>query len=90
MITTSGASADYSAENDKDTLPFEFPINRRNIPHYLSIVEEDEIWINGTINIITKKIVHSFGRLFHQNMAEKSSRNDTANIDTAGDHENGR
>jgi hypothetical protein len=85
-----GVSVEHPFENDNDILPFEFPINRRTIQHYLGMVKEDEIWINGTINTITKKITHSFGRLVHQNSAEKSCRNDTATTYTVGDRENGQ
>ena len=84
------AFVEQSVENDKDVLLFEFPINRNDIEDYLSIFDGDEMWINGTINTKTKKITHAFGRLNHQNVAEKSSRNDSATIDTAGDRENGQ
>jgi len=89
-MITEEAPVEQSFENDKDILPFEFPIHRSDIEDYMDKVEENEIWINGTINTITKKITHAFGRLIHQNIAEKSSRNDAATIYTAGDRENGQ
>jgi hypothetical protein len=82
---TEGASVEQSDKNDKYILPFEFPINRRDIQDYLNIIDEDEVWINGTINTKTKKITHSFGRLIHQNVAVKSSINDTTIVEQAGD-----
>ena len=89
-MITEEAPVEQSFENDKDILPFEFPIHRSDIEDYMDKVEENEIWINGTLNTITKKITHAFGRLIHQNIAEKSSRNDAATIYTAGDRENGQ
>jgi len=80
MIITERASIELSNDNDENILSFEFPINRKDIEDYLSISDEDEIWINGIINTITKKITQSFGRLGYQNVAEKSSRNDAATI----------
>jgi hypothetical protein len=77
-----------SVENDKDILSFEFPIDRSDLEDYLNIVDENEVWINGTINTITKTITHSFGKLIHQNVAVNSCRNDTATIHIADDREN--
>ena len=78
MIITEGASIELSNDNDEDIIPFEFPINRKDIQDYLSMVDEDEIWINGIVNMKTKEVIHYFGRQSQQNVAEKSSRNDTA------------
>ena len=64
---TEKISIEQQSTENKDILPFEFPINRSDFDEYLNIVDEDEIWINGTINTKTKKITHSFGRLIHQN-----------------------
>jgi len=85
---TDEAFVEHSFENEKDILPFEFPINRKDIIDYLSTVDGDVLWINGIINKITKKIIHSFGRSVHQNVAEKSNRSNTATIDVTGDREN--
>jgi len=85
---TDEAFVEHSFENGKDILPFEFPINRKDIIDYLSTVDGDVLWINGIINKITKKIIHSFGRSVHQNVAEKSNRSNTATIDVTGDREN--
>jgi len=89
-MITEEAYVEQSVENDKDILPFEFPIDRSDIEDYMDKVDENEVWINGTINTKTKKITHSFGRLIHQNVAGKSSRNDFATTYAAGDRENGQ
>jgi len=89
-LNKSEITEETSVENDKDILPFEFPIDRSDIEDYMDKVDENEVWINGTINTKTKKINHSFGRLIHKYVAGKSGRKDTATIYTAGDRENGK
>jgi hypothetical protein len=78
-IITEGTSFEYSNENNKDIIYFEFFIEHRDLENYLNLLKDhDKIWINGRINTRTKDITHYFGRLDQLNIAEKSSRNDTA------------
>ena len=77
-----GTSSESSYDSNRDVLPFEFRLSRKYVQDHLDSVEpnaDDDICFNGSIGLETGYVVSAnIGR--QQNVAEKSSRNDTTTV----------
>jgi hypothetical protein len=86
-----GASVEQSFENEEDVLSIKFPMPfnylQSRIGQLRSKIDDNGIvWIKTVINLDTSKVIfYDLGDRKHQNVAEKSCRNDVATIYTAGD-----
>ena len=83
------------SKSDTDILSFEFSVPYKDLQYHMALLfkkkgSSGKVWFSGKINKNTDDLISSkIGSPNQQNVAEKSSRNDTATIDTAGKQEIG-
>jgi hypothetical protein len=83
-MTTEESTKSSEPSIDKEIIHLEFSIGCGDVQNYLDSLKSDtdDAWFNCIIDLNTVDVIYAkTGRL--QNVAEKSSRNDTATVDLA-------
>jgi hypothetical protein len=75
---------------EKEIIHLEFSIGRGEVQNYLDSLKSDtdDVWFNCIVDLNAGDVIYAKIGRQQQNVAEKSSRNDTATAYTVGKNEN--